>query len=65
MCVEGIRHNGSGLYRRGELYTTEKVADIARELERAAPWLTFKMARIVNGAIFQAKLSICKAKPES
>lgn len=59
MCVEGIRHNGSGLYRRGELlYDSKKVADIARELERAAPWLTFKMAKDrVNWClqVFQAK----------
>lgn len=40
-------------------YTTrKKVADIARELERAAPWLTFKMAKDrVNWClqVFQAK----------
>jgi hypothetical protein len=58
-CVEGIRHNGSGLYRRVSFYTTrKKVADIARELERAAPWLTFKMAKDrVNWClqVFQAK----------
>lgn len=59
MPVKGIRHNGSGLHSGVNFYTTrKKVADIARELERAAPWLTFKMAKDrVNWClqVFQAK----------
>ncbi|HGF0789832.1 TPA: hypothetical protein ACF7ZD_001554 [Raoultella ornithinolytica] len=47
-------------------YTTrKKVADIARELQRAAPWLTFKMAKDrVNWCIqlFQAKTFLSARK---